>query len=301
MNKKVMVLIILTVITISMILTVSNIYAEKHDKKIKHDKKEAHKEVHKDLKIDVIIVNNTSVVEVEDNFKTYTNDKDRIAELILNDINLTSDEIRSMMKLELKHEYSKSEYMRTTIVENDVTHVQFKYRFIINSADLTTLPTLIKERLASITKSSILNSTIIKSESEIEEKLDILKEEFKDIVSFKDIVGKEVAVGFIRVILHPTNKSDDGRGIVKVFFIKINDREVEKVKVDVFSKIVNGNLTVCYDGINIGKMTITKGKTYNHYKLDTNLDKVNVRIPGTSISIVEGNNCTNAPIFNGSF
>ncbi len=260
------------------------------------------------LEIKAEMIDNISIVKVENEFVTDSKDRREIAELILSRLNLTSDEVANILKIEREDEIKISmEMMRTRITDiNNINKVKFEFRFITDEIDPDKLSEIIASRLASITIDDIINSIEMRRFNKDDAKNVIaniksrVSNDLLDPERLEKIIGGNRAVASIRLTLLAENDTNSF-GSAEMLFIKGSNREIGRIVITVITDRDVNNLMACYNNASIGELDITNASNgFKVGKLNVFIDNFIVNIPGASIDIVEGDDCRSTPLLSGS-
>ena len=137
--------------------------------------------IDEELEINVETLNGSSEIEVELEFETEITNTDDVISEILSKLILSSEEINSLLKIGESDEppESKDKLKVKIESEDDLTEVEFEWKFIIDSDNRQVIVNAIIERLFSLTDEDINNILVLETEDEEDENEDALKQENK--------------------------------------------------------------------------------------------------------------------------
>jgi hypothetical protein len=267
------------------------------------------------LEIKVEIIDGISVIKIEDEFVVRTLDPrdiefNEVSNLILTRLNLTKDDISSILKIERVDESDDvgKDSMGTKVhIRDDVAEIKFMYRFITNEINADRLADVIADKIARITIDDIIvsiNAKMLKKD-DVKTTVEKVKSNIADDSLLRNIdrlnraIGNDRAVISMRLTLESDNNISFGNA--DMLFIKSNNRDIGRIAITIITAENIENLIACYNGDNIGRLEVRDAEGFRVGTLKTFIDNITVNIPGVEVSIVDSiDDCNATPLLSGS-
>ena len=267
------------------------------------------------LEIKAEVIDGITIVKIEDEFVAEIDNSEintSVANLILTRLNLTTDDISSILKVERVDESDDvgKDRMRSMVhVRDGLTKIKFMYRFITNETDTDRLASIISDKIASITRDDVIasiNAKMLKKD-DVKVTVDKVKSGIVDDSLLRNIdrldrvIGNDRAVISMRLTLEAENNTRSF-GSADMLFIKSNNRDIGRVAITIITAEPVEDLVACYNGDNIGRLDMRDAEGFRVGTLKTFIDNITVNIPGVEISIVDSkdNNCEGNTLLFGS-
>ena len=180
----------------------------KTDEEIEDEIEELEEELgilEQEIEVKARIIGNVTVIKIENEFETRTIDKDALVDEIINKFKLDNNTTSSILDLKTEEEEEEFEEDKLKIkaeIEDDISEVEIKLRFTLNSTSRDDIITAIISR-TKLTKDDVLNNLKLKIEEEEEEKETEIEVEIENNISKVEI---EIDNSELEFTLNTTDK-----------------------------------------------------------------------------------------------
>ena len=237
-----------------------------------------------ELKIKAEIVGNQSVVEVKNEFLLNTIDKNEIVNQIIEKIRLNRSQVEELIEFEIGEELESDKFKIEAKAEDDLTEVEFRLKFTLNTTDNETIindilsrTTLTTAQVESVLKLELEEEEEIEIEAEIENNMTEIKVEVDD-EKFEFTLDTTDREAIISAIIDRTGLSREQ--IEANLEIKVEDDEEKEIeeqeeKIEIEAEIEKNTTEVKVD-INDKKFELLLNTTDSEVIISSIIEKTNL-------------------------